>query len=261
MSPNAKGAEMNKLPIYLINLDRSPDRLEFVSRRLATLGLSFTRIPAVDGAALPEEQRAAFAAARPRDGRGWSAGQIGCFLSHFDAWRRIATGDTRWALVLEDDLHLSDALPAVIIDLCALENTIDIVRFESTGQWLTLGAPVLKLAGRAVRPLRSSAWGAGAYIISRTAAARLIATNPKMHTPTDDFLFNRAGSAVADMLATYQLIPTVATQDKFSADAASVVGLGSQIETGRVNQRLRGLRAVVRWVTSSLRGKTPVEFA
>jgi glycosyl transferase family 25 len=252
---------MSKLPIYLINLDRSPLRLEYVSRRLATLGLSFTRIPAVDGAALPEEQRAAFAAARPRDGRGWSAGQIGCFLSHFEAWRRIAMQDTRWGLILEDDLHLSDALPAVVTDIDALDNTIDILRLESTGQWLAVGPPAMTLAARMARPLRSSAWGAGAYMISRAAAARLIATDTRLHTPTDDFLFNRPKSGVAAALATYQLVPAVATQDKFSVDAASVVGFGSEIETGRVNQRLRGLRAVRRWVTSSLRGKTPVDFA
>lgn len=252
---------MSMLPIYLINLDRSPSRLEYISRRLAALGLSFNRIPAVDGAALSEEQRTAFAAARPRDGRGWSAGQIGCFLSHFESWRLIAAGDNPWALVLEDDLHLSDTLPAVITDVSVLDDKIDIVRLESTGQWLALGPPAVTLAGRVVRPLRSSAWGAGAYMISQAAAARLVATETKLHTPTDDFLFNRPQSRVAAALATHQLVPAIATQDKFSVDAESVLGFGSEIEIGRINQRLRGLRAVRRSITSSLRGKTSVNFA
>jgi hypothetical protein len=36
------------LQIYVINLDRRPDRLQEISQRLSALGLSFKRVPAVD---------------------------------------------------------------------------------------------------------------------------------------------------------------------------------------------------------------------
>lgn len=247
--------------IYLINLDRSADRLRFVTHRLDSLGLSFTRIAAVEGARLTAEERAAFVAARPRDGkRVWRDGQIGCFLSHLDAWRRIAAGPDAYGLVLEDDIHLSDATPAILADLGWIPANADIVRLESTGQWLSLGRPVANAAGRPVRRIRSAAWGAGAYLLSRQAAARLTMSDPALQTPADDFLFNLTGSAIAQSLITYQVVPALAVQDKFSAEDTVVEGFGSDIETDTVNQRLRGLSALRRRFTSTLRGKAAVEF-
>ncbi|MEN2785590.1 glycosyltransferase family 25 protein [Sphingomonas qilianensis] len=253
---------MNIVPIYLINLDRSVDRLRFVTRRMDTLGLDHTRIAAVEGARLSGGERAAFVAARPRDGkRGWRDGQIGCFLSHLDAWRRIAAGPDAYGLVLEDDIHLSDATPAALADTAWIPPDADIVRLESTGQWLALGPPVSQAAGRPVRRIRSAAWGAGAYLLSRQAAARLAASDPLLQTPADDFLFNLAGSAIARSLTTYQVVPALAVQDKFNAEDHAIEGFGSDIETDTVNQRLRGLSALRRRITSALRGKTAVEFA
>lgn len=250
------------VPIYLINLDRSADRLRFVTRRLDTLGLGLTRIAAIDGSLLTHEERRAFVAARPRDGkRGWLDGQIGCFLSHLDAWRRIAAGPDAYGLVLEDDIHLSDATPAALANTAWIPHDADIVRLESTGQWLSLGSPVAQVVGRPVRRIRSAAWGAGAYLLSRPAAARLSASDPALQTPADDFLFNLASSSVAQSLTTYQVVPALAVQDKFSAADEAIEGFGSDIETDTINQRLRGLSALRRRITSALRGKTAVEFA
>ena len=253
---------MTALPIYLINMDRAAHRLAFLHRRLDGLGLTFTRIPGVDGAALPDSERTAFAAARPRDGkRGWRPGQIGCFLSHFDAWTRIADGEASFGLVLEDDLHVSDTLPALLGSADWIPVDADIVRLEATGQWLALGPPAGTIAERSVRRIRSSAWGAGAYLLSRAAATRLIASDPAVQSPADDFLFNPDTSSVARALVTYQVVPALAVQDKFSADDSAVKGFGSDIETDGVNRRLRGLAALRRRITSTLRGKTAVEFA
>lgn len=248
--------------IYLINLDRAGKRLHFIGERFAALGLTFTRIPAVDGAALPPEVRAAFIAARPRDGkRGWRDGQVGCFLSHADAWRRIAAGKVRWGLVLEDDLHVSDGLPGLLADLSWVPTDADVVRLESTGQFLSLGPPRSRIDDRAVRHIRSAAWGAGAYLLSRDAAARLVASAPALQSPADDFLFNRVTSPIARDLMVYQVVPALAVQDKFNANETTIRGFGSDIETDQVNQRSRGLSALRRRITSTLRGKTAVEFA
>ena len=249
-------------PIFLINLDRATNRLAFVARRLDALELPFVRITAVDGAQLTSVEHTSFVAARPRDGkRGWRVGQIGCFLSHFDAWGRIAAGDAQFGLVLEDDLHVSGKLPALLGDTGWVPDDADVVRLEATGQWLALGRPVASTSGRSVRRIRSAAWGAGAYLLSKQAAVRLIASDPASQSPVDDFLFNFITSPLARSLVTYQVVPALAVQDKFSANASAMEGFGSDIETSAVNQRLRGLSALRRRITSALRGKTAVEFA
>lgn len=261
ISPNLTVRAGSMTPIYLINLDRSIDRLRFVKQRLDDLGLPFSRIQAVEGSCLTASERAAFVAARPRDGkRGWRDGQIGCFLSHREAWRMISSGPADFGLVLEDDIHLSDDTPAVLANLSWIPADADIVRLESTGQWLSLGPPTASAAGRPVRKIRSAAWGAGAYILSRNTAARLLGSDPILQSPADDFLFNIVSSAMAKSLTTYQIVPALAVQDKFSAEDSVIEGFGSDIESGVINQRLRGLSALRRRITSTLRGKTAVEF-
>jgi glycosyl transferase family 25 len=245
---------------YLINLDRSPDRLAFIANRLRTLGVDYTRIVAIDGSLLTDAEGAAFIAARPRDGRSWSAGQIGCFMSHTGAWRNIAEASASYGLVIEDDIHLSDATLAFLKNLDWVPADADIVRIEGTGQWLLLGAGAATPEGRSVHRVRSSAWGAGAYILSKAAAKKLLAVEPVLHTPVDHFLYNVADSVVARSLTTYQVTPALAEQDKFKADQAGAKGFGSGIETGKINQRLRGLGALRRAITSTLRGKSRVEF-
>lgn len=248
------------LPCYLINLDRSADRLAFIKKRLQFLGIQYTRIVATDGRCLSEAERAKFITARPRDGRSWSAGQIGCFMSHVEAWRNIAEGPAPFGLVLEDDIHLSDATPEFVRDPSWIPSDADVVRLESTGQWLLLGRVTAKADNRSVRRVRSTAWGAGAYVLTRNAASRLLAVEPMLHAPVDDFLFNRISSTLARSLTIYQVTPALAEQDKFKADQSASEGFGSGIETGKINQRLRGLHGLRRSITSTLRGKSRIEF-
>ncbi len=250
------------IPAYVINMARAAHRLAFVTDRFDSLGVGFTRIDAVDGAALSEAERVEFIRQRPRDGkRGWRPGQIGCLMSHRRAWQNIAEGEASYGLVLEDDIHVSSDLPAFVGSTDWIPQQADVVRLESTGQWLSLGPTLVEHAGRRIRQIRSSAWGAGAYILSQDTARRLVNGDPRYESPADDYLFNRATSRVAESLCTLQVVPALAEQDKFSASQETVIGFGSDIETDQVNQRLRGFSAWRRRVTSTLRGKTPVEFA
>ncbi|MDV7392756.1 glycosyltransferase family 25 protein, partial [Arthrospira platensis SPKY1] len=83
------------LQIRVINLDRSYDRLEFVSQGLSLSGLKWSRFPAIE---LPES--------------GWSdheiyvkgqskrfywddlsRGELGCFLSHLEVMKQFLSSD------------------------------------------------------------------------------------------------------------------------------------------------------------------------
>jgi glycosyl transferase family 25 len=248
------------IPCYLINLDRAPARLAFISRRLQALGIPYSRLSAVDGSAMPEKDRTAFIASRPRDGRTWSAGQVGCFMSHVKAWEKIAEGLEPYGVIIEDDVHVSDEAPAFLKSPNWIPADADIVRLESTGQWLKLGKTSSRIDDRAVRRVRSTAWGAGAYVLSKSAALKLLAVEPKLHSPVDDFLFNFKSSAVAKGLTVYQVAPALVEQDKFIANQSASKGFGSDIETGKIFQRVRGISAMLRSVVSVAKGKSPVNF-
>ena len=106
-------------PIWIINLDGSDARLAQAARQLDAAGLPFERLPAFDGRGLSvgefpdyDPERALAYMGRPLRG-----GEIGCYLSHLEAARRIATGAAPIGIVLEDDMALSPAAGEVLREL------------------------------------------------------------------------------------------------------------------------------------------------
>lgn len=99
------------MQIFLINLDRRPDRLEQVKTQLAQLGLEFQRISAVDGSQLPADypllNKARFLLEQKKPA---VMGEIGCAESHRLIWKQMITNNLPFALVLEDDITLSPKL-------------------------------------------------------------------------------------------------------------------------------------------------------
>ena len=103
------------LTCYLINLDRSPERLAAVSTRLTELRLPFERVAAVDGMRLSQEEFDE----QTRENRYYKPlrrGEVGCHLSHLEAMRRFVQSGRGYALILEDDAILPDSLPSLLAD-------------------------------------------------------------------------------------------------------------------------------------------------
>ena len=104
-------------PAYVINLAANTGRMRSSAAQFACLGIAFERIEAVDGRALPqaEIERVYDAAANRRRGKDpLVAAEIGCYLSHVEAWRRIAEGQAGGGFVFEDDFRVSGDLEAVM---------------------------------------------------------------------------------------------------------------------------------------------------
>jgi glycosyl transferase family 25 len=116
---NTSGLDLvQTLPVLLINLDGSAERLKKASSQLAAAGISFERLPAVDGRLLSESERSRLA---PWDRKAFfkplSPGEIGCYLSHLTALERIVREGWPRALVLEDDFLLAPDFPSRLREL------------------------------------------------------------------------------------------------------------------------------------------------
>lgn len=83
---------MQAVPVMLINLDRSTDRLARMQREFDRAGVRFERFPAVHGTDLPGSVRSYFCDASGRVISPLPAGEIGCYASHLAIWQRIASG-------------------------------------------------------------------------------------------------------------------------------------------------------------------------
>jgi glycosyl transferase family 25 len=229
------------LKAYLINLDRSEDRLAHMREELGRAGVEFERIAAVDGAALGadalEDFRNARSAANPS---GWLPGEAGCFLSHFEAWRRIASTGDPWAAVFEDDLRVSPDLGRLLASDDWIPSGADVVRLEANRSMrLSGGRAITAVSGREVYLARSGTAGAAGYVIASSTCRSLLETPPHLHTVLDVFLFKPKASSVARRLRRYQVVPALCVQD--SVLEGGETRLKSLIKTR--STRGRGYRA------------------
>ncbi len=106
---------LNVLPIYLVNLDKRPDRLKYVSDQLNSLELEFKRVSAIDGSLLEEDcslvDKEAFFI---QTGKPVTRGEIGCAMSHRSIWQEMLEKEVPYALILEDDVDISSSISELI---------------------------------------------------------------------------------------------------------------------------------------------------
>ncbi|WP_442586393.1 glycosyltransferase family 25 protein [Methylophilus sp.] len=216
---------------YLINLDKAQARLNHMREKLDELGISFQRVSAVNGMSMTDAEYDDFY--NKIGSRSWDkGGGIGCFLSHFETWKLVANGDEDYALVLEDDMHFSADAKKLLSDHSWMPDDFDIIRLEtSTSKVLLKDLKDVSVSQnkRHLAKLVSTAWCAGAYIISKKCAQNLLAVDPKNYMLLDAFLFCYEESPVPSSISLYQVSPAIAIQDKF-IESDSRKGLASDIE-------------------------------
>ena len=207
---------------FVLNLDRSPERLAAVARALDALGIRPIRVPAVDGRALslplPGIDPALYLGTH---GRELLMGEVGCYLSHLRALRLFLASGFAQAMVLEDDADVTPRASALVDVLTApgSPDDWDIVKFEAHHGALGLPLRGLPPGGRlCALPHRSA--GSAAYLVNRAAAAALLDRLLPMRMPYD-IAFDRGwdlGLRVRGILpypvATRPSAPTIVRDDR-----------------------------------------------
>lgn len=202
------------MKVYLINLDRSSDRMEHMRAECARVGIKPTRIAAVDGAQFPQGFLQDFACRRPRFSN-WKVGSAACFLSHVLVWKKIAAGGEEVAAIFEDDVHLAADTGAMLASGDWLPRNADLVRLESNSPMVLKGARRIAVCpDRFLYRAVSRAWGSAGYIVTKQAVRRLLDAPEDQHHALDVFLFDPAASPTAAGLKRYQVKPAICIQDE-----------------------------------------------
>lgn len=220
------------MQFYLINLDRSPERLAWISGRLIELSITPNRIPAVDGKQLSSQDLERWERVRhPRFGMG--PGEIACFLSHRRAWQTFINSEQKWCFIAEDDVHLSDQLPSFLSNDDWIPTDADIVKAETVNQrvWLASNA-VATVYAHSLRALRSYHGGSAGYFINKATAAMLLFETENFCTIPDQLLFNTK-LQIAKRLKIYQIDPALTVQDWAHATPSANGALESLLLTER----------------------------
>ena len=177
---------------FLINLDRSKDRLEVTGKRLDELGMDWQRVAGVDGQQLQLSDyvgvdRSGFLW---QHGRYIEKGDIGCYLSHIKALQAFLASEAAFGLILEDDVDFPDDFLSLVDHFLAACNQWDVLKIS--GRHHGLPVPLARL-GRDHRLVAflTRHTGAAAYFVNRFAAQRYIERLLPMRVPYDH-VFDRA---------------------------------------------------------------------
>lgn len=192
---------------YLINLDRNPERLDFMRGQLERLGIAFERFPAVWGKGLSDsERKSGFSRTRSfiAAGKRLSDAEIGVAMSHVGCCRRMVEGDVPYALVLEDDVVLSSGFRDALSRVEAFIN-------PGRPQLVLLsgyGVPGAESMPEEIRA-EKSAWCADAYVLTLSAAKLILKANSPVITVADSFKRWRRRFG----LEIFRTLPSTARQD------------------------------------------------
>ncbi|WP_375056359.1 glycosyltransferase family 25 protein [Zobellella sp. DQSA1] len=187
---------MNKeIKIVVINLPSSTERKEYISRKLSELGLPYSFFNAVNGRenkdpalALYDDKKRLF-----EKGHSLTLGEQGCFASHRAVWE-LSVKEQANILVLEDDVELSEDLPAALHECGALLDDYHYIRLgrgtakrslRFLSKWKIEQAIGEKY--RLVKYLRGPSC-AHAYIVTPEAASRFLSTSQRWWWPVDDYM-------------------------------------------------------------------------
>jgi glycosyl transferase, family 25 len=176
---------------YVINLPQAQARRKFMREQLDRLGLAYEFVPAIDGNALTERQRRLVDwSAVHAPGSGLWPEMVGCCLSHFDVYRRVASDSRRCALILEDDARLPDDLPDLLSRLDAQVTDSEAVllhyRTAIRGQRVTLAKEDgISLGHFELLHSQSALGSAAAYVLTRATCQRMLDQALPVHQPSD----------------------------------------------------------------------------
>lgn len=230
-------------PIYIITLRGAAKRQTQCTNAMKRLGLHFEFFDAVEGAKLSSEEIKSI-----YDVHGnarlykhpLSLPEIGCYLSHFELWKRIASGNENGAFLFEDDFQPQPGFINVVraISHANLENCM--VKLHACH--LSHGSDIGKLPNgyKLIMPHHIPGMTLG-YAIDKVAAIKLAAQALPITRPVDMEIKHWWKFDLPVLVVTPSLLHV------------NLPETGSMIEASRIKSKPRGLLNSITRVGRNLR--------
>lgn len=177
-------------PCYIINLKENQQRLRNCKKQFSDLGLDFQLIDAVNGKSLSQQEIDNVYDSK-KNKLHYKAplvpSEIGCYLSHYNAWQKIANGSKEGGFVFEDDFNANDDFL----------NVIKVLSNDSMNDWDMVKLFSLKEDPKAfsmreineglkiVHPCKIPTCMI-AYALTKDGARKLISRHSKVFRPVDE---------------------------------------------------------------------------
>ncbi|OYY17279.1 MULTISPECIES: glycosyltransferase family 25 protein [unclassified Polynucleobacter] len=174
------------IQILVISLARSLDRRTKVQQEMKKISIPWEFLDAVDGSSLkspPVEYKAK--KVKRLQGYFLTPNEIGCYLSHKEAWKRCVKENIP-TLVLEDDFILSPDFEGSLVALLNSPSAWSFVRLQ--GLYEVPSQPIETLNNIQLVRNIGDAVGATAYLLKPEVAQTLIEASSDIYEPVDHFL-------------------------------------------------------------------------
>ena len=192
------------IPVLLINLDRSKDRLNFQKNQLEKLQIPMHRLAAVECSDFTVSEYEMLANKWQRKLR---RAEVGCFLSHKNAWQHVLNTNKPW-LILEDDALLSKQVPDIRKVLGHEYSEKDYVNLETRYRRKWLGKKSIDLIpDYQLRRLYQDRNGSAAYVLYPSGARKLLDRAEKFGPALADAFLSQSYE-----LDAWQIYPAAAIQ-------------------------------------------------
>ena len=239
-------------PIWVVSLERAPERRSFVVQSFTDAGLPYELIDAVDGTTLSPAERRSYSRARSlfEIGRGLMEGEVGCALSHLRLLQRVVDEHIPEVLIVEDDVAPTAALGRLLERRHELPADHDVVTFcslSSSSSPHAVDGVDLDDEYR-VCTYRRMLFGAQCYLVTERAARRVLDVAYPIRMPYDELLFRRRPAH----LRVYGIEPRAVVLEPFDSELAArsappgPITPGVRLSSwplalaGKVHRRLRG---------------------
>ncbi len=204
-----KSLTLQDLEIFVISLDRTPERYDFIKNQLDKFGLKHQKFSAVDGYATdiiekdsgvkfkgeglkngkvkfnPEKKYEIitkgsaniYSPAKNDRNKYLTAGEIGCTVSHIEILQKIVREKIEYSLILEDDAELIGDFDKKLSYI--LDNFFDEIDFLYLGGNPMDNQILYNINNnnhmvKKVKPMNKPVWYAISYIISYEGAKKLL---------------------------------------------------------------------------------------
>jgi glycosyl transferase family 25 len=202
---------------YIINLDGSKKRYNYVKNEVDKIGFAAHRISAINGRTMSDKEIDELVDLNhfKMQYRPIYKGVIGCSLSHIKAWKTFLASDYELALIFEDDVSFNPRYLRQIIDeLLKYRTAWDFVNFETYFHGNPIKVKELK-NGQNLSVFLSNATDSGTYLLNRKAARELLAKALPLKMPIDNYCMR---SWEFDFILTGLENPRIVVQDFGSSD-------------------------------------------
>lgn len=197
---------------YLINLDRSKDRLAKMQLQFDSYNIQFTRVAAVDGRLLTSEQLAEVVASEQKWEIPLPASEIGCFLSHKKCLELIADGEDEYSAIFEDDVTFSKDISIFLNNTDWIPKHSDVIKIDTDDILVALkDFNAIKNTEYELPKLCSKHLCCGGYIVSRNAAKRILTHMDKISVPVDNLIYDPKYKLFSK-LKIHQVLPALCMQ-------------------------------------------------